>query len=527
MAEVLEKIPTEVLLEIFKDKGIESEKRIPSRETMVEAFEAQIQEECIKQFVYIMRKKDVKEWTKKIKQRVLATHNNNTNSSNVLKKRLYEHLEKNGITTYVQNVNPSERLLVRTLKNMGISAEKSDGKEKLRETLMSEVQMAGIESFMGSFTVKQLKDIVKKMNLTVPSNSPNILIDCILNDQDYIPETRIIKKKKVETEEEKKKKEFPNLHPLLERVDWAAIKELDSWSVDEDKSGGEWIDKEKLKDIPFVDEVTPEKMPKKGKRRIQSRKVREGVNYFELLLDAVDEKDKKKKDEEKDKKKKEKDNGDEKDGKKKGKGKKGKKKKEEEAESSESDYEKTVAKRKAQEALFDDDEPKKKKKKHRDDDKNKKRMHKKHSSEEKDRKKKKRDEEGKTEKSEDKHKKHKKKHKNEESEGKSTKHDSKEEDSTEKKNKKDKEKHKNEESEGKKTKGALEEEPTDKKNKKDKKKHINEESEGKSTKAEESTDKKNKKDKKKHNNEESEGKSTKADSEEESTDKKKKDKKKT
>eukprot|EP01124_Arcella_intermedia_P015307 TRINITY_DN217_c0_g1_i12.p1 TRINITY_DN217_c0_g1~~TRINITY_DN217_c0_g1_i12.p1 ORF type:complete len:473 (+),score=216.00 TRINITY_DN217_c0_g1_i12:93-1511(+) len=297
IGEVLEKIPTNLLVDIFVAKGLKSEKRRPPREEVLPKVEELIQSDSLKQFVYLMQKKELKEWAKKIKKHVLAARNNNTNSSAVMRKRLFEQLQEQGLEAYMEKLSPSERLLSRTLMDMGVAAKKSDGREALSKLLLSEIEMAGIEGFMkNSFSVAQLKEIAEEQKITAQTASPNILVECIITGKDYTPEKKIVKKKKKPAKDEPAKEE--PVDPLLEgttfeeRAPWKLLNNI-TFSFSEGESDEEWVDREKLKDVPFKDEVPEDKeeavKTSARDRAPRSRKVNEGVSY--LLVESEEEKD--------------------------------------------------------------------------------------------------------------------------------------------------------------------------------------------------------------------------------------------
>jgi len=113
---VLDYLSVDTLTSILKSRGQEIESE-PSVESCVSILLPEIQEEGIKQFVKLLRKMDLKGWTKKIDKKILTSQNqNSTSNAQVLRKRLGEQMMQKGIHGYIKKVDPSREILKDALK---------------------------------------------------------------------------------------------------------------------------------------------------------------------------------------------------------------------------------------------------------------------------------------------------------------------------------------------------------------------------------------------------------------------------
>jgi len=129
----------------------------------------------------------------------------------ILVKRLHEELEKVGPKKYLENFKSEE--LEPLLKTLLPKYAPLPSKSKYVETFIDEANEIGLENLFSSFPPKKLQEIADACGLTVNSSSIEVLIDCILNQEDHEPP----KKKKPKTEKPSKKK--PAIKKGISKVD--------------------------------------------------------------------------------------------------------------------------------------------------------------------------------------------------------------------------------------------------------------------------------------------------------------------
>jgi len=207
MAIVLEKLETETLGAISDARGYRCDKRKPTTKEMYITFLIpDITLEGIKQFVGCLKVIDLKSWTKKISKSILTSRNqNNSNSGQVLKKRLIEQMAEKGPERFLNKLSPSKTTLLTALKRMGLTPTSED-REELRTMLQNEILMFGLEAFFNEFSVRKLQSMASEMGLSIPTSSKQILVSCIASLANYDPPVRPKKKKTTNNNSTSKKK---------------------------------------------------------------------------------------------------------------------------------------------------------------------------------------------------------------------------------------------------------------------------------------------------------------------------------
>jgi len=195
MALVLRNLSIETLANIADARGYICERKRPTKENYIGILLPDITEEGVRQFVHSLQVKELKVWTKKITKDVLSSQNvNNPRSASVMKKRLAEQINEEGVDRYMARLNPKEDALKAALKRMGVEMEGT--REEMKNALMAEIDMYGAEAFFNQFNVETLKYISEELKLTIASSSKPVLVRCIVSLENYTPPPRPPRKKK-------------------------------------------------------------------------------------------------------------------------------------------------------------------------------------------------------------------------------------------------------------------------------------------------------------------------------------------
>jgi len=115
-------------------------------------------------------------------------------SKQILAKRIHEEMEKVGPKKFLDDVSSS--VLEEIFKDMDI--EKPSSKSKYAETLLEESETWGLEKIFLGLPLAKLKECAEACGLTVESSSIDILVDCIVRQENHkAPKKKVSKQEKV------------------------------------------------------------------------------------------------------------------------------------------------------------------------------------------------------------------------------------------------------------------------------------------------------------------------------------------
>jgi len=96
---------------------------------------------------------------------------------------------KNGLLKYIEETDPSRKLLVSSLEQLGIDTE-SDDKTELIRLLEHQISNLGLEYILLNLPLKFLHEIATEAQLNIKTTSKNLLVRHLVDMTDYIPTPR-------------------------------------------------------------------------------------------------------------------------------------------------------------------------------------------------------------------------------------------------------------------------------------------------------------------------------------------------
>jgi hypothetical protein len=249
---IITQLPTLSLQDITNARGlkVESEKRRPSKENLLDALSKDVEKQGIKAFLTCLKVEDLQDLSAKIKMKKLTSNGaNNPNNKAVLSKRLIEEMTKNGITDFFVSLKLSENRLLELLISIGVAKPAECKKSELIEMIKKEILSMGLSAVFSNCTVKQLKTFAKDLNLNVDTNAKTVLLRCILNMKDYTAEDKAkanrkpkVAKTKAEPGEEDPMADYVDLPRCPPpKFDWS-VSESDSDDFEEKSQPSEDVD---------------------------------------------------------------------------------------------------------------------------------------------------------------------------------------------------------------------------------------------------------------------------------------------
>jgi hypothetical protein len=207
----------------------EYKSRYYSRETCLGLIKKDLTKQCIIQFSQNLSAKELKSWTKGIQKSVLSSKKmNNPNHASVMKKRLKEQLEQDGLKKYIKSVDPSRKLLQATLKTLAMETELEDRVE-LVALLNKQLKLMALEAFLLELSPKLLQQMIIDSELNIKTTSKPTIVHHLVEMKDYTPvprkmpvkpklPSRPIKKSKKPANEDKENR-APNRRTKLENIE--------------------------------------------------------------------------------------------------------------------------------------------------------------------------------------------------------------------------------------------------------------------------------------------------------------------
>eukprot|EP01125_Pyxidicula_operculata_P014183 TRINITY_DN4717_c0_g1_i2.p1 TRINITY_DN4717_c0_g1~~TRINITY_DN4717_c0_g1_i2.p1 ORF type:complete len:546 (-),score=238.92 TRINITY_DN4717_c0_g1_i2:120-1757(-) len=212
MATFLEQQPKKILKEISNSRKLKIEKK-----TEKDGYIASIEEEAItvgiKQIVTILKINELDLLCKKVPKSILTSEGKNKITRKVKEKRVAEQMISMGISKFLTKGKLTARNLTAILEQLGIepTATKVD---ELIEVFETEVKLIGMEIMLGSFSIKELRELIDNACLTVESASKNVMIKSLIYMSDFKKDPnakpRVVKKKEPKEEEESEQDENDN-----------------------------------------------------------------------------------------------------------------------------------------------------------------------------------------------------------------------------------------------------------------------------------------------------------------------------
>jgi len=206
-------------------------KRVYDRETCLNLISKDLKRQSIIQFVQILHVDELKEWTKAIEKSVLTSKKiNNPNNSVVMKKRLKEQLEHDGLRKYIKNAEPSRKLLRATLDSLAVET-KSDNRTELVSMLFKQLKLNALEYILLELSNKTLQQMIvdSQLNIKLTTAKPT-LVRHLVEMKDYVPKKMPIrekkpanmktqKKPKTKNGQEEKENLVPNMRTGLQNIE--------------------------------------------------------------------------------------------------------------------------------------------------------------------------------------------------------------------------------------------------------------------------------------------------------------------
>jgi len=199
---VLGKMDPKTLTAIVKERNLiavdmqsktlpeEYKSRYYSRETCLGLIKKDLTKQCIIQFSQNLSAKELKSWTKGIQKSVLSSKKmNNPNHASVMKKRLKEQLEQDGLKKYIKSVDPSRKLLQATLKTLAMETECAD-REELVALLNKQLKLMALEAVLVELSPKLLQQMILDSELNIKSTSKPTIVHHLVEMKDYTPAPR-------------------------------------------------------------------------------------------------------------------------------------------------------------------------------------------------------------------------------------------------------------------------------------------------------------------------------------------------
>jgi hypothetical protein len=148
--------------------------------------------QAINQFIHNLQVKELKGWTKVIEKSVLTSKNiNNPNNSTVMKKRLKEEIYKSKkLTKYIEEANPSRKLLRGTLVCMGNEKkviDKMDDRDEMLKMMLTQLDLHALQYILEDVSVKTLQMMVAESQLSIKSSSKPLIVRHLVEMKDYVP----------------------------------------------------------------------------------------------------------------------------------------------------------------------------------------------------------------------------------------------------------------------------------------------------------------------------------------------------
>jgi len=182
-------------------------KRVYDRETCLSLISKDLKRQTIVQFVQILHVDELKEWTKAIEQSVLTSKKiNNPNNSVVMKKRLKEQLELDGLRKYIKKAEPSRKLLRATLDSLAVITE-SDNRTELVTMLFKQLKLNALEYILLELSNKTLQQMIvdSQLNIKLTTAKPT-LVRHLVEMKDYVPKKMPVRERKPSDMKKKPKK---------------------------------------------------------------------------------------------------------------------------------------------------------------------------------------------------------------------------------------------------------------------------------------------------------------------------------
>jgi len=172
-------------------------KRVYDRDTCLNLISKDLKRQTIVQFVQILHVDELKEWTKAIEKSVLTSKKiNNPNNSVVMKKRLKEQLELDGLRKYIKNAEPSRKLLRATLYSLAVETE-SDNRSELVAMLFKQLKLNALEYILLELSKKTLQQMIvdSQLNIKLTTAKPT-LVRHLVEMKDYVPKKMPVRERK-------------------------------------------------------------------------------------------------------------------------------------------------------------------------------------------------------------------------------------------------------------------------------------------------------------------------------------------
>jgi len=182
---IIPKLAQSSLQDISNQRGLTFEKRRPSKEVLLDALSDDVAVQGIKAFVQILKLSDLEALTTKMPEK-----DNWTKTKVVLTKRLFEAMQKDGITKFLTSLKPSEQLLKTVLERLGVDQPTASAKKELIDLIQTEIHYLGLSTIFSNCSVKQLKKYITDLDLTVESSAKTVLLRCLLTMTDYKAEDK-------------------------------------------------------------------------------------------------------------------------------------------------------------------------------------------------------------------------------------------------------------------------------------------------------------------------------------------------
>jgi len=130
-------------------------------------------------------------------------------SKMILAKRIHEEMEKEGPKKFLEDVKYDviEEIFV------DMEIDKPSSKSKYADALIDETEVWGLEKVLMGLPVPKLKDIAEACGLKVESGSLDVLVDCIVKQENH----KAAKKKS--TKQEKVSKKKPDIKKGISKTD--------------------------------------------------------------------------------------------------------------------------------------------------------------------------------------------------------------------------------------------------------------------------------------------------------------------
>eukprot|EP01123_Difflugia_compressa_P010346 TRINITY_DN3770_c0_g1_i1.p1 TRINITY_DN3770_c0_g1~~TRINITY_DN3770_c0_g1_i1.p1 ORF type:complete len:301 (+),score=49.96 TRINITY_DN3770_c0_g1_i1:164-1066(+) len=125
--------------------------------------------------------------------RVQWTDDRVPTSKSVLVKRIHEEIIKKDAREFFSEIKKSDlRILLDELDE-----EIPSSRDEYVDALLDTIERFGLQNLFSSFNEKKLKLMIEECGLVVSSTSKDIMIDCLLNQEDWKPSKKKVKPEKV------------------------------------------------------------------------------------------------------------------------------------------------------------------------------------------------------------------------------------------------------------------------------------------------------------------------------------------